>query len=616
MRRPLACLLAATTPLVAGGACGARTGLRVPHDASIEDASVEEAAEEEGSGGTGGVPDRPRADKIDLLLDIDGSGSMGDKQSILANAVPDLVKRLTNPRCVDASGNAITEQPASALEKCPSGSKREFNPVQNLHVGVISSNLGMHGASGTCTVGIGFAHENDRAHLLDRGADGLTYQDLGFLAWDPDGQKQPPGLSDPAQLEDLTRRIIRGVGELGCSVEAPLEAWYRFLVDPEPPESVGTGECPEDPAQRCARLQGIDQVLLDQRADFLRPDSLVAVLLLSDENDCSVIDGGRNFRVLEPDAMPRATTQCQTNPTDPCCRSCADTAVTDVCPDVAADPECQKGEYTADEDGWWKRCWDQKRRYGHDFLQPVQRYVDGLTKPEVPGRDGALVPNPLYSDLSGGAQPPRHPSLVFFAALVGVPWQDLAKDPLDQNELHYRTAAELTSAGAWDWIVGQPEQGIPPSDPLMIESIDERSGTNPATGAALAPSSADSPTANPINGHEMQLAGAGFGLQYACVFELEAPRDCKVEPLVCDCRDFAGIEANPICQADDGSYGMTQYRAKAYPGRRQLEVLHGIGENAIVASICARNVSDPDRQDYGYRPALQAILDRLGEGLF
>jgi hypothetical protein len=61
---------------------------------------------------------------------------------------------------------------------------------------------------------------------------------------------------------------------------------------------------------------------------------------------------------------------------------------------------------------------------------------------------------------------------------------------------------------------------------------------------------------------------------------------------------------------------MVQYRAKAYPGRRQLEVLEGIGDRAIVASICARNVTDASRQDYGYRPALQSILDRLGEGLF
>jgi hypothetical protein len=44
-------------------------------------------------------------------------------------------------------------------------------------------------------------------------------------------------------------------------------------------------------------------------------------------------------------------------------------------------------------------------------------------------------------------------------------------------------------------------------------------------------------------------------------------------------------------------------------------VLKGFGDNAIVASICARNLRDASRQDYGYRPALRAILERLSAGL-
>ncbi|EYF06119.1 Hypothetical protein CAP_2309 [Chondromyces apiculatus DSM 436] len=40
-------------------------------------------------------------DKIDILLAIDNSISMADKQDILALAVPDLVEGLVNPPCVD-----------------------------------------------------------------------------------------------------------------------------------------------------------------------------------------------------------------------------------------------------------------------------------------------------------------------------------------------------------------------------------------------------------------------------------------------------------------------------------------------------------------------------------
>ena len=69
------------------------------------------------------------------------------------------------------------------------------------------------------------------------------------------------------------------MGEFGCGYEMPLEAMNRFLVDPVPYQSLlqtNDGQMPV----------GIDQVVLDQRAAFLRPDSIVGVVLLSDENDC------------------------------------------------------------------------------------------------------------------------------------------------------------------------------------------------------------------------------------------------------------------------------------------------------------------------------------------
>src|SRR5690606_1834827 len=60
-------------------------------------------------------------DKIDLLLVIDNSRSMGEKQDILRLAIPDLVRQLTNPLCVDAAGNPAAQQPDGPLAACPSG---------------------------------------------------------------------------------------------------------------------------------------------------------------------------------------------------------------------------------------------------------------------------------------------------------------------------------------------------------------------------------------------------------------------------------------------------------------------------------------------------------------
>jgi hypothetical protein len=607
---------------VAWLACGARTGLRGQTSSREDDEQDASVALDSGPPIVdASVEDRPvrpkpppgKADKIDLLFMIDSSGSMADKQEILALAIPDMVKRLTNPLCIDASGKPLPNSPPNPTDACPSGSKREFSPTQDMHIGVISSSLGGHGSQRACG-NPRYVFANDQAHLLQRGAQGETYENLGFLAWDPGQTKQPAGETDPNKLEDLVRRIVRGVGETGCGFEASLEAWYHFLIDPEPWLSVELEPCPNSQSEDCAVLRGVDEYLLEQRKNFLRPDSLVAVIMLSDENDCSVIDGGRAWRVVDLVAIPRATTVCDTNPLDACCRSCADTTQIAGCAPPADDPECQKGPYTPDENGFGIHCYEQKRRFGVDYLYPIERYVRGMTEEQVPARNGKLVQNPLFAPNEDGET--RHHNLVVLAGIVGVPWQDLARDPKDQENLEYKTARELREQGIWDIVVGDPTEYRPALDPLMHESVPERTGVNPITLDPLMPSSATSPTANPINGHEFTIdtrMGRGFELQYACIFPLITPRNCIGQ--VCDCHPLYPGGKRPLCQAEDGSYDTIQYRAKAYPGLRQLAVLKGLGDNAIAASICARNVTDPSRPDYGYRPALSALLDRLRAGL-
>jgi hypothetical protein len=149
-----------------------------------------------GDGGAGGGPGcQPPGDqtvRVDLLLAIDNSRSMADKQAILALTMPDLVQAFVNPRCVDADGVVAAQQPTDHTEPCPAANTtREFAPVTDLHIGIVSSSLGSHGAD-TC-VG---AAENDRGHLITRlegGGTAPTYESNGFLAWDPGCGKDPPG---------------------------------------------------------------------------------------------------------------------------------------------------------------------------------------------------------------------------------------------------------------------------------------------------------------------------------------------------------------------------------------------------------------------------------------
>jgi hypothetical protein len=65
---------------------------------------------------------------------------------------------------------------------------------------------------------------------------------------------------------------------------------------------------------------------------------------------------------------------------------------------------------------------------------------------------------------------------------------------------------------------------------------------------------------------------------------------------------------NPLCLAADGTYGTTQYYAKAYPGTRIMEVVRGMEDQGVLGSICPRNATDPSRPDYGYRPPIRALL--------
>lgn len=84
----------------------------------------------------------------------------------------------------------------------------------------------------------------------------------------------------------------------------------------------------------------------------------------------------------------------------------------------------------------------------------------------------------------------------------------------------------------------------------------------------------------------------------------------------CECTDFSGdVYQNPLCQAPTGAFGQTQYFAHAYPSVRQLQALHDHGARSVVASICARQVTDDAASDFGYHAAFSALVDRFSDVL-
>ncbi len=524
--------------------------------------------------------------KIDVLFMIDNSQSMADKQALLAGAVPALVRRLVAPRCVDEKGNSL-----GSSHPCPAG-EPEFRPVDDIHVGVLSSSLGGHG-SAICTPSWSEWHpsQDQSARLL-----------APHLEWSP-----AQSSDDPSAFIGSFASQVHAAGDDGCGYEASLESWYRFLIDPEPPAKISVKD-------GVTVAEGVDEVLMAQRRDFLRPDSLLLIVMLSDENDCSIVDHGQSWYVAQQELdLYRGTQTCATDPHSPCCRSCgsSESAPPEGCTPLAADESCKLGLHDSSTDSRNLRCWDQKRRFGLDFLHPVQRYIDGLTKLTVTTRSGQIVPNPLFSAAPGLRA--RSPEQVLLAGIVGVPWHDIATaESLAQpSTIRYLSSSELAQSNRWPWLV--PTAGAPPMDPLMRESVAPRSGAHPATGVELV--AQGSSAWHPVNGKEWSTGGED--LQYACVYPLEQPRDCASASGDCDCKDVAPADQNPLCRKPGTTeYGTTQYFAKAYPGTRQLEVLRGVGESSIVASICPKFASgDPASPSYGYSPAIESIVERLRDKL-
>lgn len=447
-----------------------------------------------------------------------------------------------------------------------------------------------------------------------------SWNNAGFLAWDPKQLLNPKGIAEPAAFATALGQTVNAAGETGCGYEASLEAWYRFLIDPEPPAGITVPN-----GSSTAVITGVSAEILAQRKAFLRPDSVLGIVMLSDENDCSIIDGGYGWLIARSSPMFRSTSVCHTNPNDKCCQSCGEQTANAGCPALTDDSECQLGKnLAAADDDLNLRCYRQRQRFGFDLLYQTHRYVDGLTSAVVPRRsDNQMVVNPIYEAKDGA--PPRSPEQVLLLGIVGVPWQDVAD------------AASLTGPGLkllsedgplteerWDMILGDPYASPPvlPSDPFMVETPDDRTSlgipqTNPIVPTEkLAPSTSQDPQANHINGHDTVNIG-NRDLQYACTFALPKPITCDQARLNanqgCDCFAEDLTYNRALCQPPGGGVATTSQRyGKAYPGLRALEVLKGVGGHGIVASACPKT-ADEDSDSYGYRPAMDALAGRVAK---
>ena len=362
-------------------------------------------------------------DKVDILFDIDNSASMGDKQTYLIQAIPQMIARLVTPNCIDGKTGMATGATADpSTGECATGSAPEFTAVHDMHIGVVTSSLGPRlgvASNGppisyvcdpalmvTSAAGVMVsAFNDDQGHLINRGPAptgalsdanlGMADGNGGFLYWFPAlGNTGKTPVTPPVTLTqagtptamntlvgDFTE-IVGGAGESGCGIESQLESWYRFLVQPDPyymlVNSGGKGT-----------WSGVDTTIIQQRHDFLRPDSLLAVIVHSDENDSEIdvrsYQGSGYLFMSNTYSPPRATSACAANPNAAGCTTCSA---------GSTDPACtvNGGVYNSNNDGndWGYnlnlRHVHMPQKYALDPQYPLTRYYNGLTGATVPNR--------------------------------------------------------------------------------------------------------------------------------------------------------------------------------------------------------------------------------------
>ena len=208
-----------------------------------------------GSGGAGGARPRdpvnvppfgnpptspPAANKLDLLFMIDDSASMAPLQAKLAQEIPSLLDGLRS---------------------------RSNMQMPDLHVGVVSSSMGA-GRWANVNQCMSAAYPGDDQGKLLQGPGGpgsgacaMLHMGQKFLSTG-DGTSTAPNFDGdlPTAIQCMT-----ALGDSGCGFESPFKSVTYALHK---------GQDPLDP----------------DNGGFLRPDASLAIILFTNEDDCSVPD--------------------------------------------------------------------------------------------------------------------------------------------------------------------------------------------------------------------------------------------------------------------------------------------------------------------------------------
>lgn len=191
--------------------------------------------------------------KVDVLFVIDNSGSMEQEQQSLITALPKITRSLITD---DVLGDDDPDDPSTFNDNVPSFS--------DVHIGVVTTDLGTaNTAIQTCNL----QPYGEAGILRTRGSGEGCDSDLPKFV----------SMSSEDDIDEAvaTLSCLSNVGVNGCGFEQPLESMLMALT----------------PSTSDLRFYGETTGSADtHNAGFLRNDSVLIVVLLTDEEDCSFAD--------------------------------------------------------------------------------------------------------------------------------------------------------------------------------------------------------------------------------------------------------------------------------------------------------------------------------------
>jgi hypothetical protein len=218
-------------------------------------------------------------------------------------------------------------------------------------------------------------------------------------------------------------------------------------------------------------------------------------------------------------------------------------------------------------------------------------------------------------------------------------------------ESYQPRVAGATFNGAAVLPAGNPAATPPiPATPPLVASAAQPlgGGTDPINGREWKTDDFTTATVNGVTTITATHQNLPVDREYACIFPLvdpttgtPTPRDCSnpmdtVNQEACDCSttmlsaaapssipavcgQCPGTGAAPYNCSKGGTEYNLQYFAKTYPTIREIELVHLMGGQGILSSLCpihpsykGGNTSDPV---FGYRPAVTSIVNRLKTAL-